>query len=91
MCETDNNLQMQLHPLFIPQLRVLVNNITPNEERLCMMIKWNLSNHEIAQILKVSVKSVYIARARLKRKLMIEDDKTMEEWIKNIPYPELRL
>jgi len=82
---------MQLHPLFIPQLRVLINNITPSEERLCMMIKRNMNNREIARMLKVSIKSVYTARAGLKRKLMIDDDATMDEWIRNIPFAELKL
>ena len=79
------------HPHFIPQLRALVNNITPDEEQICMMIKLNMNNREMAQMLNTDIKSVYTVRRRLKRKLRMDDYKTMVEWIKNIPFPELRV
>lgn len=72
------------YPNFIPQLRELLPNVTAAEEKLCMMIKLNMTVREIARILNNDVKSVHTARARLKRKLPLEDNTTMDQWIKRI-------
>ncbi len=71
-------------PGFIPRLRELLPTVTPGEEQLCMMIKLNLNIREIARMLNIDVKSVHTARARLKRKLQLEDNTTMDQWIKRI-------
>ncbi|NDV83801.1 sigma-70 family RNA polymerase sigma factor [Bacteroides sp. 51] len=73
------------HPRFISCLRELLPTITPGEERLCMMVKLNMTVREIARMLNIDVKSVHTSRARLKRKLLILTNETaMDDWIKNI-------
>ncbi len=72
------------HPGFIPRLRELVPAITPAEERLCIMIRLNMTVREIAHMLNNDVKSVHTARARLKRKLPLDANTTIDEWIKQI-------
>ena len=46
------------YPGFLPTLRERVPGITPAEETLCMLIKMNLSNREIAEKLFLSEGSV---------------------------------
>lgn len=72
------------HPGFIPHLRNLLPTITPGEEHLCMMIKLNMTVREMARMLNIDVKSVHTARARLKRKLPLDMNTTMDQWIKRI-------
>lgn len=73
------------HPGFISRLRELIPAVTPGEERLCMMIKLNMTVREVARMLNIDVKSVHTSRARLKRKLLVlTNEIIMDEWIKNI-------
>ncbi len=71
-------------PTFIPILREKVPKITSGEENLCMMIKLNMTTREIAHILNIDIKSVHTARARLKRKLPLEDDISLDDWIRSL-------
>ena len=43
------------YPGFLPTLRERVPGITPAEETLCMLIKMNLSNREIADKMSISI------------------------------------
>ena len=45
------------YPGFLPTLRERVPGITPAEETLCMLIKMNLSNREIADKMSISIGS----------------------------------
>lgn len=73
------------HPRFISRLREMIPGITPGEERLCMMVKLNMTVREVARMLNIDVKSVHTSRARLKRKLLVlTNEITMDDWIKNI-------
>ena len=65
------------YPGFLPTLRERVPGITPAEETLCMLIKMNLSNREIADKMSIS-------RYRLKQKMPPEAAKGMDEWVRAI-------
>ena len=54
------------YPGFLPTLRERVPGITPAEETLCMLIKMNLSNREIADKMSISIGSLHTTRYRLK-------------------------
>lgn len=72
-------------PGFISRLRLLIPAITPSEERLCMLIKLNMTIREVSRILNIDVKSVHTSRARLKRKVMtLTNEVVMDEWIRSI-------
>ena len=62
------------YPGFLPTLRERVPGITPAEETLCMLIKMNLSNREIAEQLFLSEGSVKQYVNRIYAKLFIEGD-----------------
>lgn len=55
--------------------------LTASDELLCMMIKLEYSNKEIASVLSITTNSVITARYRLKRKLSLPPDCQLDEWI----------
>jgi len=59
----------QVHGDFYQQLRKLYPGLSPADEKLCAFLKLNMSSKEIAAITQQSIKSVEVARARLRKKL----------------------
>ncbi len=59
----------QVHGDFYLQLRKLYPSLSPADEKLCAFLKLNMSSKEIAAISQQSIKSVEVARARLRKKL----------------------
>jgi len=59
----------QLHSDFYNTLRRLYPDLSPADEKLCAFLRLNMSSKEIAAITRQSVKSVEVARARLRKKL----------------------
>ena len=54
------------YPGFLPTLRERVPGITPAEETLCMLIKMNLSNREIADKMSISIGSLHTTRVAVR-------------------------
>lgn len=68
-----NNFFKEIHPDFLKNLSSLsVENLSPAELRLGMLLRLNLSSKEIASILRVTPDSVRVARYRLRKKLPID-------------------
>jgi len=59
-------------------------DLTPNEKRLCTLLRLTLSSKEIASLLNISPKSVEMNRYRLRKKMKISSDKNLSEFIKSI-------
>ncbi|OHX64569.1 tetratricopeptide repeat protein [Flammeovirga pacifica] len=59
----------QVHHHFFDQLQQEFPNLTPNEKKLCAFLKLNLSTKDISNITHQSVKSIQVARYRLRKKL----------------------
>ena len=65
----------------------LMNNfpdLTNLERRLAGLLRLNLSTKEISTLLNISPKSVEVARYRLKKKMNIEKDKSLNNFITNL-------
>lgn len=60
----------QLHPL-----------LTPNDLRLCAYLRLNLSSKEIAPLFNISVRSVEIKRYRLRKKMDLQHENGLVEYI----------
>lgn len=58
--------------------------LTPNDLRMCAYLRMNLSSKEIAPLLNISVRSVEVSRYRLRKKLEIEHDKNLIDYILEI-------
>lgn len=59
----------QVHIDFYNKLRKLYPDLSPADEKLCALLRLNMSSKEIAAITQQSIKSVEVARARLRKKL----------------------
>ncbi len=59
-------------------------NLTKTERELCALIKLNLSNKEISELLKTNPNALNVARSRLRKKLDIPKEMDMEVFIRKI-------
>ncbi|WP_162915386.1 tetratricopeptide repeat protein [Paraflavitalea soli] len=72
------------YPDFLSTLRTRVEQITPAEERLATLIYLQLSTYQIANTLGISKDSVLRAKRRLKKRLDLPEQVTVEEYIYNL-------
>lgn len=69
---------------FIYNLTNRFPDLTENEKRLCSQIRLNLSIKDIASINNISVKSVEMARYRLRKKLAMEHDENLASFLNSL-------
>ncbi|MDJ1485161.1 hypothetical protein QNI16_31975 [Cytophagaceae bacterium YF14B1] len=73
-----------VYPLFFATLHYHYSDITQAELRLSALIKLNLSLKESATILGIAPESVKKARHRLRKKLQVEEEETLEKFIQTL-------
>lgn len=73
-----------LYPLFLPRLRERVPAITRREELLSMLIVLKQDNKEIAELMAIAPRSVLMLRHRLRQKIGITTDNSLENYIEEI-------
>ncbi|MFK7949689.1 MAG: triple tyrosine motif-containing protein [Saprospiraceae bacterium] len=71
----------QVHEQFLQRLREKYPQLTPKDHRLCAYLRLNLSSKEIAPLMTISVRSVEVARYRLRKKLELENDVNLVEFM----------
>ncbi len=69
---------------FFASLNKNHTNLTPNEERLAAFIKMGLTSKEIAGLQNVTKRAVDKARERLKKKMSIQTEINLTDYIKHI-------
>jgi DNA-binding CsgD family transcriptional regulator len=69
---------------FLKKMHELHPNLTPNDLKLCVYLRLNLASKEIAPLLNISVRSVEIKRYRLRKKINLEHEKSLVEYILEI-------
>lgn len=74
----------EIHKDFHMKLKTTFPNLTNLEKKLAGLIRLNLSTKEIASLLNISPKSAEIARYRLKKKLKLDKNNNLKEFINNI-------
>ena len=74
----------KVHPDFFKHLNTLNPNLTQNDLRQCAYIKLNLSTKEIAWILNIDSSSVRINRYRIKKKLKLDENTDLINYISSI-------
>jgi DNA-binding CsgD family transcriptional regulator len=73
----------KVHPNFNAKLRKEFPTITESEERLFLLVKLNLRTKEIASILGISNDSVKKNRNRLRKRLSLNADQDLVEYVHN--------
>ncbi len=81
--EFKHKLDQSYNDFFI-RLRTRFPNLTKNEERLCAFLRLNLSSKEIAVINNTSVKAAEMSRYRLRKKIGLEFNDLLPEYLQNI-------
>jgi len=78
----------QVHSEFYKNLRKQCPELSPTEEKLCAFLRLNMSSKEIAAITQQSIKSVEVARARLRKKLNLTNtNSNLVTYLSNLRYP----
>ena len=69
---------------FIKNIKELHPTLTPNDLRLCAYLRLNLTSKEIAPLINISVRSVEIKRYRLRKKMELQHEQGLVEYILSI-------
>ena len=69
---------------FLKKIKIAHPLLTPNDLRICAYLRLNLSSKEIAPLLNISVRSVEIKRYRLRKKMDLQHEQGLVEYILNI-------
>lgn len=71
----------QMHQDFVHELHLRHPHITGHDNRLCCFIRMGFSNAEIASILNITVNGVEQSKYRLKKKMGLEKEASLNEYI----------
>jgi DNA-binding NarL/FixJ family response regulator len=66
---------------FISRLRQQHPEITTGDIRLCCLLRMNISTKEISSLLNISVRAVELRRYRLRKRLELEGDTNLVEYL----------
>ncbi|MAE85596.1 MAG: hypothetical protein CMB80_22865 [Flammeovirgaceae bacterium] len=74
----------RVHHEFFEELKTHFPDLTSKELRLCALVKMNLTNKEISPILNISLRGVETARYRLRKRLDLEHEENMVEFLEKL-------
>ena len=69
---------------FLKRIKQMHPALTPNDLRLCAYLRLNLSSKEIAPLFNISVRSVEIKRYRLRKKMDLQHENGLVEYILSV-------
>jgi DNA-binding CsgD family transcriptional regulator len=73
----------RVHGDFSTRFKAAFPTLSPQEIKLSAYLRMNLSSKEIAQLLNISIRGVEISRYRLRKKLQLDRNKNLQEFILN--------
>lgn len=71
----------QVHGDFLSSIKAAHPTLTPQEIKLCAYLRMNMSSKEIANLLNISVRGVEISRYRLRKKLEIDRETNLVDYM----------
>ena len=74
----------EVHGDFFKRLKQKYTDLTPKDLKLCAYLRINLATKEIAPLMNISVRGVEIGRYRLRKKLGIDSDKNLFDFMLQI-------
>ena len=69
---------------FFKNLKAKHPTLSPNDLKLCAYLRLNLSSKEVAQLINISPRSVEVKRYRLRKKLNLDSDENLTDYILSI-------
>jgi len=73
----------RVHGDFSTRFKAAFPSLSPQEIKLSAYLRMNLSSKEIAQLLNISIRGVEISRYRLRKKLHLERNTNLQDFILN--------
>jgi len=74
----------KIYPGFFLKLKEMVPDITPAEQRMAAFSRLHLNTKQMASMLGISPDSVYKIKQRLRKRLQLSDDVTIETYLTKI-------
>lgn len=71
----------EVHPGFQGRLLEKFSDLTPAERRLCAFIRLDMNTREISSLTGQSIKSIEVARARIRKKLGVPHESNLTNYI----------
>lgn len=71
----------QVHQGFFDKLKEQYPDLSPNDLRLCSLIKLNLETKQIATLLDISTESAKVARSRIRKKMGLQMEQNLQEFL----------
>ncbi len=71
----------EAHESFFKKLKFEHPDLVPNDLKLCAYLRMNMSSKEMSSLLNISVRGVEIRRYRLRKKLNLQHDKNLVEFL----------
>ncbi len=84
MWEDFNTRFVSVNQDFYKKLNENYPNLTPNDQKLCALIKLNFSTKEMARLLGVSSEAIQKARYRLRKKMNLEREVNLTQYISSL-------
>ena len=75
---------VEVHPRFFEALQQHAAELSQTDLRHCAYIRMDLGTKEIARLLSIEPASVQIARVRLKKKLALDKDTDLKDFIRSV-------
>ncbi|MDD2438061.1 MAG: transcriptional regulator [Massilibacteroides sp.] len=69
------------HRDFTERLCQAYPDITPGDQRVCCLLRMNLSTKEIASLLNISIRAVELRRYRLRKRMSLENNTNLTEFL----------
>ncbi len=82
--EDFNNRFISVNEDFYERLRNAVPDLSPTDLKICALIKLSFSGKEMAHLLGISVNSVHMARHRLRKKMNLDRNTNLSNFIASI-------
>lgn len=79
----DNFMQNfdQVHSDFFKRLTQEFHHLSPNDYKMCIYLRMNLTSKEIAALMNISIRSVETNRYRLRKKLGLQPDANLTQFL----------
>jgi DNA-binding CsgD family transcriptional regulator len=71
----------EAHENYFKKLKSGHPDLTPNDLKLCAYLRMNMSSKEVASLLNITVRGVEIRRYRLRKKLNLNHEKNLAEFL----------
>ncbi len=71
----------EAHENFFKKIKAMHPKLSPSDLKMCAYLRMNMTSKEIASILNITIRGVEIRRYRLRKKLCLDHDKNLVEFL----------